>query len=539
MYKIMLDGSLFWDPRVEELRIIDPVLDLETNKAGSLMFSVTPGHPRYNDLRKLKSIIEVYQDADLLFRGRPLDDEKDLWNVKSVICEGELAFFNDSIVRPYSHNGTITDFLAMVLAAHNAQVDASKRFTLGNVTVTDPNNYIIRSSINPVKSWTEISAKLLDLLGGFLMVRRIDGVSYLDYLADSPYISGQAVELTKNIIDIAQSTKSTEMITALIPYGAKLTNAEGQETEERLTIAAENGGIDYVYDAAAVAQYGWIFGTKTWDDVTNGVNLMTKANQELALRIALGVSVTVKAVDLSVVNPGVDKIRHFDYVQVTSAPHGIDSLALVTKQSLALMTPENNTLTFGFDYKTMTDKQVLSDKVLRTIEADYVVNEQVTAIKDSVTQLYSAINQSAENITLEVSKAYTSKDDFESYQEELSTKFTQDAETFDFKFTEIVKSVETVDGQQVEKFSEIEKHITFESGDIVLKATNSDPTVNTRISLRIARDRISFLDSGAEVAYISDNKLYILDGHFLNVLRVGNFSFRPRTNGSLSFGRVT
>lgn len=532
MYTIMLDGSLFWDPRVQELRIIDPVLELETNKAGSLIFSITPNHPKYNDLKKLKSIIEVYQDADLLFRGRPLDDEKDLWNVKSVICEGELAFFNDSIIRPYSHNGTLTDYLAMILTAHNAQVDASKRFTLGNVTVTDPNDYIVRSSINPVKSWTEISAKLLDLLGGFLMVRRVDGISYLDYLADSPYISGQAVELTTNIIDIAQSTKSNDMITALIPYGAKLTNAEGQQTDERLTIAAENGGVDFVYDAAAVAQYGWIFGTRTWDDVTDGVNLITKANQELALRIALGVSVTVKAVDLSVVNPGVDKIRHFDYVQVTSAPHGIDSLALVTKQSLALMAPENNTLTFGFDFKTMTERQSLNDTVLRKIITDYALNDEVKAVEESVRQVLSAIIQTAENIMLEVSETYVTGTALDGYRSEVSAQFEVVKNAFNFDFTTLTETIQTVDGNTTTQFEEIRKHIRFIDGKIVLGQEGNS------LALEIRNDRIYFLQAGAEVAYFADNKLYVKDGHFLNVLRVGNFSFRPRTNGSLSFGKV-
>ena len=58
------------------------------------------------------------------------------------------------------------------------------------------------------------------------------------------------------------------------------------------------------------------------------------------------------------------------------------------------------------------------------------------------------------------------------------------------------------------------------------------------MALEIRNDRIYFLQAGAEVAYFADNKLYVKDGHFLNVLRVGNFAFKPRTNGSLSFSKV-
>ena len=538
MYTIKLDGALLWDPRVPELRIINPKVNCEINRAGTLEFIVPAAHPLYTHIKKMKSIVEVYQDGSLIFRGRPLTDNKDFLNNKQVICEGDLAFFNDSVIRPYTYNGSITGYLQMILDAHNAQVDPEKRFSLGSVTVTDPNNYITRSSINPVNAWPELDAKLLNLLGGYLIIRHEGGVHYLDYLADSPYLSDQTVEIGSNLLDVTQQSAAGGIITALIPYGAKILDGEGKETGERQTISIVNGGVDYLYSQTAVDTYGWIFGSKTWDDVNDPSNLVTKAAQELAVRTALGTSVEIKAVDLSMLNPDIDKIRFFQYVPVKSPGHGIDTIALITKLALDLTSPQNNLLTFGFDHKNLTDQKVSADKVLRQIEADYVTNEAVTVVRDSIVSLASAIIQTAEEIKTEVSRTYTSQDAFSSYQQALATRLIQDAEKFDFQFTEMQKSIETVDGKQVAKFNEISKHITFDSGDILLKATSSDPNVNTRISLLISRDRISFLDNGAEVAYISDNKLYIYDGHFINSLRVGNFAFRPRSNGSLSFGRV-
>lgn len=539
MYTIKLDGALLWDPRVPELRIINPKVNCEINRAGTLEFVAPAAHPLYTHIKKMKSIVEVYQDGSLIFRGRPLTDNKDFLNNRQVICEGDLAFFNDSVIRPYTYNGSITGYLQMILDANNAQVDPEKRFALGSVTVTDPNNYITRSSINPVNAWPELDAKLLNLLGGYLIIRHEDGIHYLDYLADSPYLSDQTVEIGSNLLDVTQQSAAGGIITALIPYGAKILDGEGKETGERQTISIVNGGVDYLYSQTAVDTYGWIFGSKTWDDVNDPSNLVTKAAQELAVRTTLGASVEIKAVDLSMLNPDIDKIRFFQYVPVKSPGHGIDTIALITKLSLDLTSPQNNLLTFGFDHKSLTDQKVSADKVIRQIEADYVTNESVTVVRDSIVSLASAIIQTAEEIKTEVSRTYTSQDAFSSYQQALATRLIQDAEKFDFQFTEMQKSIETVDGKQVAKFNEISKHITFDSGDILLKATSSDPNVNTRISLLISRNRISFLDNGAEVAYISDNKLYIYDGHFINSLRVGNFSFRPRSNGSLSFGRVT
>lgn len=41
-----------------------------------------------------------------------------------------------------------------------------------------------------------------------------------------------------------------------------------------------------------------------------------------------------------------------------------------------------------------------------------------------------------------------------------------------------------------------------------------------------------------EVAYMTDNKLYITDGEFLNSLQLGNFAFYPRSSGNLSFKKI-
>ena len=56
--------------------------------------------------------------------------------------------------------------------------------------------------------------------------------------------------------------------------------------------------------------------------------------------------------------------------------------------------------------------------------------------------------------------------------------------------------------------------------------------------LHIENNRIGFLDDGAEVAYFSNKKLNVTDGHFLNSLRIGSFAFVPRANGNLSLMKV-
>lgn len=532
MYTVQLDNALLYDPRVDDLKILDARIKLEVNKVGSFDFTIYPTHPLYGAIQKLKSTVEVYQDSVLIFRGRVLSDTVGFYQNKDITCEGDLAFFNDTIMRPYAYEGSVVGFIQSIIDSHNAQVEAEKQFTLGTLTVTDPNDYIVRSSIEYEKTWDVINDKLLDLLGGYIMVRRQGGVNYIDYLEDSEYMSTQAIELGVNLLDTIKETRADEIITALIPLGAKLEDQEGNETDERLTIAAINGGLDYVHDEAAVAQYGWIFATETWDDVTEATNLLTKANAKLATLVNLGVSIDLRAIDLSMVDISIDELRIFEYVQITSAPHGLDTMARIDKLELNLLNPQKNTVTLGFGYDTFTEKQVQTDKAIRQIQADYVTNQTVGAIREDQLVLESLIAQTPELIMTQVSQQYVKTDEYGTYKQTIQTQMENDATGWNYQFTTLEQMLQTIDGDTTAQFNEIVKYIRFIDGNIILGE------VGNEITLTIENDRISFKQNGAEVAYFSNNKLNVTDGQFINSLQVGNFAFIPRANGSLDFKKV-
>ena len=60
---------------------------------------------------------------------------------------------------------------------------------------------------------------------------------------------------------------ASDLVTCVIPLGAKLEESSIEGLEERLTIKEVHGGVDYVSDDSAVAAYGRIYKTVTWDDV--------------------------------------------------------------------------------------------------------------------------------------------------------------------------------------------------------------------------------------------------------------------------------
>ena len=355
-YKVYCDGLLLYHSKLENMKILDPSVELEVNKTGSFMFTVPVDHPYYGLIRKLKSIITVYQDDYLLFRGRVLDDEFGWHNEMAVSCEGDMAFLLDSIVRPYDFTGSIRDYLKMLLDSHNGQVEAEKRFMLGNVTVTDANDYIARSNIDYTDTWTELNNKLLNNLGGYLQVRHENGVHYLDYLKDFTLLAPQAITFGKNLLDLKRISKGSEIGTAVIPLGAKLKDAEGNDTDIRLTIADVNNGFDYILDEEAKAQHTTIVKTVIFDDVTEAANLLTKGKAYLAQLVNLPETIELTAADLAVLGEDIASFHLGTQVKVVSKPHGINQLFTVSKLSVNLFDPAANKLMLGGVVDTFTSK---------------------------------------------------------------------------------------------------------------------------------------------------------------------------------------
>lgn len=354
MYRVYCDGKLLYHSNLESLKIFSASLDLELNKTGSFTFTIQQDHPRYDLIRKLKSIITVYQDDYLLFRGRPLDDPMRWHNEKKVACEGELAFLLDSQQRPYSYTGTIKGFLNLLIDRHNAQVEESKRFIVGNVTVVDLNDYIVRSNIDYVDTWTEIEDKLIKLLGGYIIVRHEGQNHYIDYLQDVTLLSPQKIEFGKNLLDLERIRKGASIGTALIPLGAKIKDEEGKDTDQRLTIASVNGGSDMIRDEAAISQYGTIVKKVEFDDITEPANLLTKGKAYLADLVKLPETIELTAADLATTGQDIESFHLGTYVQAISWPHGINQRFLVSKLSLNLLSPASNKMTLGGVVETFT-----------------------------------------------------------------------------------------------------------------------------------------------------------------------------------------
>ena len=122
MYKIYIvntpyvkDRILIYDDDVydESLRLSDPKLHLEVNSAGTLEFSIAPDNVGYDKLVPMKTQFIVMrsdspekngtrQRNEIIWFGRALTIDTDIYKVKSIHCEGGLSYLNDVVYRDNS-----------------------------------------------------------------------------------------------------------------------------------------------------------------------------------------------------------------------------------------------------------------------------------------------------------------------------------------------------------------------------------------------------------------------------------------------------
>lgn len=384
MYQISCDGYILYDVRDDSLIVSSPKCKLEVNTVGEASFSIYSNHPYYGHLQKLRSVFEIKQNNDVIFRGRMTDDSKDFNKVKVVDLEGAMAYFNDSVIRPFNfpedflddehYNASINKvefFLKWLIDTHNAQVQDFQKFKLGNVTVSDVNNYITRSNESYANTWETLKTKLFEsALGGYLCIRYEADGNYIDYLSDFELTNTQRVRFGENLLNLVNESNAGETYSAVLPLGGEIkeTNEEGNETSRTITLETlPDGEItedivksgEVIYSKSAVERYGFILApteqTK-WNDVIEVENLKTKAIEYLTgTAMMLKDTININAIDLNCTNEEIASFKIYRYVEVESAPHELEDRYKLTKLEIDISNPQNTQIQLGNTKNSLVD----------------------------------------------------------------------------------------------------------------------------------------------------------------------------------------
>ena len=159
------------------------------------------------------------------------------------------------------------------------------------------------------------------------------------------------------------------------------------------------------------------------------------------------------------------------------------------------------------------------------IETEFVnTNETISSLQDISKSLGEKIDL---NDAETLAKLEQLGKDITLVQSQTNTNFEQTNKSFEFQFNKLIKEITANQDGTNEKFNELKDYIRFEQGNIVLGKSGNP------LTLTIQNDRISYKQNGVEIAYFSNNQLYVPTG-----IQIGKFAFIPRENGSLSFRKV-
>lgn len=389
---------------IDKLIIIEPAAHLEVNTAGSMHFDLMPDHPYIGNITIMKGVLELLDGSVPIFRGRVTRDAKSFYLRHQISVEGVLACLNDSVVGPFnfpedwandsayktaaSSGNVVQFFLKWLLDSHNAQVGPEQQIKLGTVTVTDPNNYITRSSEGYDNTWATCKDKLFgSSLGGYFLMRYEADGNYLDYVDDFPLTNVQKVAFAENLLDLTAERTGMDLYTAILPVGKDgLTLAELPD-ESIDSDLVKSGAIIYSRSMEQ-EQGGRITKVVEFGDVTEAGNLRNKAAAVLA-GVAMPETISCRACDLHGIDGSIPPFRVGRYTEVYSQPHGYSSTYPLLALDIDILNPGNTPIVLNRQQMSLT----------RSVGAT-ATKAQVDAAKASV---LVEVNQRSESFERQIS----------------------------------------------------------------------------------------------------------------------------------------
>ena len=274
MHKIYILGyGCIYDPAFaySDQWIQKPKLDWEANLAGTLTFTIGKEMNGYAVLEILKgTVIATSRNPksnsdEIIWAGRVLEESRDENNDRKIICEGALAFLNDSI-QPFSKFDARTSSVVVsfkqhfetIINFHNGIASENRRFDISDMLskksyldkIDDElfpktgQDILYTSKMREAKTTLSLlTEQFLNQWGGYFKLSyavtdRVTGkpcsfelstavlttkLDYIDaYDPDSNRISDQPIQFGVNMLSLTRTASADDFATVLYPLGASL-----------------------------------------------------------------------------------------------------------------------------------------------------------------------------------------------------------------------------------------------------------------------------------------------------------------------------
>lgn len=251
-YDIYCDDKLMHSSVVpeNEYKVIDPVLDLQDSAAGSLEFSLPPFNGMYGKCQMMMSTIRVERNGKEIWEGRPVSFKEDMRLNHAITCEGELAYLNDIYQEQNKlENKTLQQILEYVIAAYNARAASNRQFTLGWIEDEKYTSDLLDVTI-PFQTTLETINSLCKTYGLHVYMRNTwdaNGVKTRRICfkgTDLGQNPSQVIEFGTNLTDYAKSYNFAELVTAVLPLGAKSDKAGATVRDTDDVVDAKASGFE-------------------------------------------------------------------------------------------------------------------------------------------------------------------------------------------------------------------------------------------------------------------------------------------------------
>lgn len=325
-YEVLLSDNdnapvSIFEPDKKEMTLLNATVSLAIREAGYFDFSIPPHHVFADSIKPYGSTIEVRENGQTIFFGRPLPPTTDFWGNKTYHCEGALAFLTDVVLPPMGFLGemTVGELIEATIDEYNkhqTRVDREFRYSISDfpsVTIYEPDDWNYQTALDYIRKY------LFQFCGGFFYAEWDGTEILLKWKSELTEKNDQPVELGLNLIEMMRTGKS--FYTAAIARGGQ--NADGVEAHMMTPKYASN---------ALRNEYGTIVAYLEHPETTAVDALEAYCETFLEEQQFNGSVLEITAADLSLQEDNVyEEFRLEQLVHVTSRPQGIDATLPITR----------------------------------------------------------------------------------------------------------------------------------------------------------------------------------------------------------------
>ena len=157
--------------------------------------------------------------------------------------------------------------------------------------------------------------------------------------------------------------------------------------------------------------------------------------------------------------------------------------------------------------------------------------DELNSLELKLSDVHAQINTSADSIRQEVQANYAAATEMAQLSKQLTTLAEQTESNFTWsvsRITELQTDLSEAHEATASQLALFQTYMSFSEDGLVIGKTGNPFT------FRVVNDRLAFYMNNTEVAYLSNNKLYVTQAEILTKLQIGKFAFEPQSNGNLS-----